>query len=54
MAALVFQPHLKTRMGTLRRESFLGCDRNHNRVDCFYSLQNCTARVAVCGESSAG
>jgi hypothetical protein len=34
MAALVFQPHLKTRMGTLRRESFLGCDRNHNSVDC--------------------
>jgi hypothetical protein len=34
MAALVFQPHLKTRMGTLRRVTFLGCDRNHNPVDC--------------------
>jgi hypothetical protein len=38
MAALVFQPHLKTRRGTLRRETFLGCDRNHNPVDCLLEL----------------
>jgi hypothetical protein len=34
MAALVFQPHLKTRRGSFRREAFLGCDRDHTSVEC--------------------
>jgi hypothetical protein len=46
MAALVFQPHLKTRRGTLRRKPFLGCDRNHNSVDCPLLFPGRAARPA--------